>query len=163
MNKQRTFDKPNLTLKEKWGEIVFEANTPDSKLFDVILLWAIVASVFVIILSSVQTISPSVELVLVYIEWFFTVIFSIEYFVRIYLSRNPSKYIFSFWGIIDLLSTIPTYLTLILYGSKYLLIIRVLRLLRVFRIFRLSRYSQEASGLAKALRTSGNKITVFFS
>jgi voltage-gated potassium channel len=162
LKKQRTLDNPNLTRKEKWREIIFEANTPDSRLFDVILLWAILSSVVVIMLDSVQTISVPISKVLIYMEWFFTILFSIEYFLRIYLSRNASKYILSFWGIIDLISTIPTYLSLFFHGTKYLLIIRVLRLLRVFRIFRLSRFSKEASGLGKALRSSSNKIIVFF-
>ena len=162
MKKQRTLDKKHLTTREKWHEIIFEADTPDARLFDVILLWGIVISVFVIMLDSVQTISASVSQVLNYLEWFFTIVFSIEYFLRIYLSAKPRKYILSFWGIIDLLSTIPTYLSLIFTGTKYLLIIRVLRLLRVFRIFRLSRYSKEANSLAKALKASSNKITVFF-
>jgi voltage-gated potassium channel len=159
---QRTLDNPKLTRKEKWAEIIFEANTPDSKLFDVILLWAILASVLVIMLDSVQTISAPVSKVLIYLEWFFTILFSIEYFLRIYLSSKTTGYLFSFWGIIDLLSTIPTYLSLFFTGTKYLLIIRVLRLLRVFRIFRLSNYSKEAVGLGRALKKSSNKITVFF-
>lgn len=162
LRKQRTLDNPNLSRKEKWREIIFKSETPDSRLFDIILLWAIVASVFVIMLDSVQTISYPISRVLVHLEWFFTILFSIEYFLRIYLSKKPRKYIFSFWGIIDLISTIPTYLSLFLYGTKYLLIIRVLRLMRVFRIFRLSRFSKEAAGLGKALRKSSNKITVFF-
>lgn len=162
MKTQRTLDNPNLTRKEKWREIIFKADTPDSKLFDVILLWAIVISVVVTMLSSVQTISVPVSKVLFYIEWGFTILFSIEYFLRIYLSEKTTGYIFSFWGIIDLLSTIPTYLSLFFHGTKYLLIIRVLRLLRVFRIFRLSNYSREAAGLAKALKSSSNKISVFF-
>lgn len=162
MKVQRTLDNPRLTRKEKWAEIIFEANTPDSKLFDIILLWAILISVLVTMLSSVQTISASVVDILVYTEWGFTILFSIEYFLRIYLSNKPRNYIFSVWGIIDLLSTIPTYLTLFFHGTKYLLIIRVLRLLRVFRIFRLSNYSKEAAGLGKALKASSKKITVFF-
>jgi voltage-gated potassium channel len=162
LKKQRTLDKNHLTRREKWREIIFEADTPDARLFDVILLWGIVISVFVIMLDSVQTISAPVSRVLQYLEWFFTIVFSIEYFLRIYLSKKPRKYILSFWGIIDLLSTIPTYLSLFISGTKYLLIIRVLRLLRVFRIFRLSRYSKEANSLGKALKASSNKITVFF-
>ena len=114
MKNQRTLDNPKLTRKEKWAEIIFESDTPDSKLFDVVLLWAIVISVFVIMLDSVQTISAPVAEILIYLEWFFTILFSIEYFLRIYLSKKTSGYIFSFWGIIDLLSTIPTYLSLII-------------------------------------------------
>jgi voltage-gated potassium channel len=96
------------------------------------------------------------------IEWFFTIVFSIEYFLRIYLSEKPRNYIFSFWGIIDLLSTIPTYLSIFVAGPQYLLTIRTLRLLRVFRIMRITSYSKEARSLVKALRASGAKVTVFF-
>ncbi len=157
----RTLDKHHLSRKEKWREIIFEAETTDARLFDLILLWAIVVSVFVIMLSSVQTISVKTAEVLHVFEWFFTILFSIEYFLRIYLSSSAKKYVLSFWGIIDLISTIPTYLSLFITGSKYLLIIRVLRLLRVFRIMRLTRYSKEATSLGKALRASSAKITVF--
>lgn len=158
---QRTLDKKHLTTKEKWREIVFEAETPDARLFDVILLWAILLSVFIVMLSTVPDISLNTQKVVLYLEWGFTILFSIEYFVRILLSEKPSKYIFSFWGIIDLLSTIPTYLSIFVHGSQYLLVIRALRLLRVFRIMRLTSYSKEASGLAKAIRASSAKITVF--
>ena len=159
---QNTLDKTHLTTKEKWREIIFEAETKDARLFDVVLLWAIVISVFIVMLSSVQSLSDNYGDALKIGEWFFTIIFSIEYFLRIYLSTNPRKYIFSFWGIIDLLSTIPSYLSLIIPGPQYLLMIRTLRLLRVFRIMRLKSYGKEATELARAIRSSSAKITVFF-
>lgn len=162
MTKQRTLDKEHLTRKEKWREIIFEAETSDARLFDVVLLWAIVISVFVVMMSSVNNLHETTSTYLKYAEWFFTAVFSLEYFLRIYLSPKPRNYIFSFWGIIDLLSTIPTYLSLLIHGSQYLLIIRVLRLLRVFRIMRLTSYSQQATSLARAIRASSSKITVFF-
>ncbi len=162
MNKQRTLDKQHLTRKEKWREIIFDANTPDARLFDVLLLWFILISVFVVMLSSVPTVYDNYGKLLTTIEWVFTIVFSVEYFLRIYLSKKPSNYIFSFWGIIDLLSTIPTYLSILIAGPQYLLTIRTLRLLRVFRIMRLTSYSREARALGKALRASGAKVTVFF-
>lgn len=162
MKRQRTLDKKELTRKEKWREIIFEAETSDARLFDVILLWGILVSVFVVTLSSVPSISEHYHTFLVGMEWFFTIVFSIEYFLRIYLSKNPKQYIFSFWGIIDLISTLPTYLSIFVHGPQYLLTIRTLRLLRVFRILRITSYSNEARSLGKALRASGAKITVFF-
>jgi voltage-gated potassium channel len=162
VNKQRTLDKHYLSRKEKWREIIFDANTPDARLFDVVLLWFILVSVFVVMLSSVPTIPDTYSVWLKSIEWFFTIVFSIEYFLRIYLSEKPRNYIFSFWGIIDLLSTIPTYLSIFVAGPQYLLTIRTLRLLRVFRIMRITSYSKEARSLVKALRASGAKVTVFF-
>ncbi|MCB9261509.1 MAG: ion transporter [Flavobacteriales bacterium] len=158
----RTLDKKHLTRKEKWREIIFEADTSDARLFDVILLWVILFSVFIVMLSSVDSIQTHYGSILKIAEWFFTIVFSIEYFLRIYLSPNPRKYILSFWGIIDLLSTIPTYLSLFIFGPQYLLTIRTLRLLRVFRIMQLTSYSREANSLGKAIKASGAKITVFF-
>ncbi len=163
MKRLRTLDKSELSRKEKWREIIFEAETSDARRFDVLLLWAILVSVFVVILSSVSSLPIHYTKVLNIAEWFFTIVFSIEYFLRVYLSKKPKKYIFSFWGIIDLLSTIPTYLSIFIVGTKYLLIIRTLRLLRVFRILRLTSYSNEAKSLGRALKSSGAKVTVFFS
>lgn len=96
-----------------------------------------------------------------YVEIVFTVLFTIEYFVRIYISPKPLKYIFSFWGLIDFLSVIPTYLSLIFIGSHYLLVVRILRLLRVFRILRLVRFNKESAYLMSALKSSGYKIGIF--
>lgn len=159
----RTLDKAHLSRKEKWREIVFESDTRDARLFDVILLWAIVISVLTVMLSSVDHIAANYKSLLTAMEWGFTLLFTIEYITRIFLSVNKKSYIFSFWGIIDLVSTIPTYIGLLIHGPQYLLMIRSLRLLRVFRILRLSSYQGEAKSLTKALRASSAKITVFFA
>jgi voltage-gated potassium channel len=137
----RTLDKHHLSTKEKWHEIIFFAETKDARLFDIILLWAILISVFTVIISSVDSLSNKYATLFISLEWFFTIVFSIEYILRIYVSEKPRSYILSFWGIIDLLSIIPTYMSLFVEGTHYLLIIRSLRLLRVFRILRLTSFS----------------------
>ena len=147
--------------QQKLYAIIFEANTPSGKLFDVILLWSIALSVAAVILESVSSIQLQYGFLLRVIEWFFTIIFTIEYALRVACVSTPRKYIFSFFGIVDLLSIIPTYLTVILTHSHYLLVIRAVRLLRVFRVLKLSRYVSEADILTQALAASRRKITVF--
>jgi len=159
--KQRTFEKDHLTNKEKWREIIFESYTSDSRLFDIVLMWAILLSVLVIMLSSVEPIMEKSGDILIAIEWGFTIVFTIEYIARIVLVDQKRKYIFSFWGLIDLFSTIPTYLSLVVHGPQYLLIIRILRLLRIFRILRLTSFLKEARVLVSALKASSAKIVVF--
>lgn len=159
---QRTLDKDDLTLRQKWSEIIFESQTKDSKLFDVILLWAILFSVITIIASSVESIMDHYSRILISTEWFFTILFTIEYIARVILSPNRRKYVFSIWGIIDLLSTIPTYLSLFVHGPQYLLVLRIFRLMRIFRILRLNSFLKEARTLSAALRASSAKIIVFF-
>jgi len=149
--------------RERWYEIIFGAETREGKLFDVILLWAILFSICVVMLDSVHSVTEKNGELLKGLEWFFTIIFSIEYFLRIYVTEKPRKYILSAWGIIDLLSTIPTYLSLFIEGPQYLLMIRILRLLRIFRILSLKRYAREANSLGQSVRASGAKITVFFA
>ncbi|MCB9245838.1 MAG: ion transporter [Flavobacteriales bacterium] len=155
-------DKKDLSTREKWREIIFESHTPDSRLFDVILLYAILLSVAVIMLDSVEKIDLRYGHILSVIEWFFTIIFTIEYVARIALSEDKRKYILSGWGIIDLVSTIPSYLSLFVHGPQYLLTIRILRLLRIFRVLRLNSYLKEARILGTALKASSAKIIVFF-
>ena len=145
----------------KIHEIIFGADTPAGKLFDVVLLVAIVLSVFAVMLETVDSIGEKYEHILNVLEWGFTILFSIEYILRILSVRKPAKYIFSFMGIVDLLSTIPTYISLFVAGPQYLLVIRTIRLLRVFRILKLSRFLSEANVLSKALKASAIKITVF--
>ena len=149
------------SIKEQLHEIIFEADTPMGKLFDVVLLVAIVLSVLAVILETVANIRENYEELLNVLEWTFTVIFSLEYILRIWLVKKPWKYIFSFMGIVDLLSTIPTYISLFVAGPQYLLVIRTVRLLRVFRVLKLTRYLSEANVLKNALRQSAAKITVF--
>ncbi len=106
--------------------------------------------------------SSQLKRVLLIAEWFFTILFSIEYFVRIYISRKPHKYIFSFWGIIDFVAILPSYISLFFFGYQYLLIVRIVRMLRVFRVLRMVRFSSEAQTLLTALRASMYKIGIFF-
>ena len=156
---ERPEKKPS--LKELWYTIIFEAETPAGKRFDIILLVAILLSVMAVILESVSTISIDFGEELRIIEWVFTVIFTMEYLARLYVIKNKIKYAISFFGIVDLMSIIPTYLSLILAGTQTLLVIRSLRLLRVFRIMKLVRYLEEAGNLSNALKASKAKILVF--
>lgn len=141
--------------------IIFGADTPAGKLFDVILLWAILLSVFIVMLESVNDIKVNYGKELFFLEWFFTILFSIEYISRVYTSPKPLKYVFSFFGIIDLLSILPTFLGIIFTGAHSLVVIRSVRLLRVFRVLKMVRYLGEASTLLEAMKASRTKITIF--
>ncbi len=154
-------EKPFGAVRRRLFEIIFEDDTQAGKGFDVLLLIAIVLSVLAVLLESVATLRESYGGLLYAVEWFFTILFSIEYLLRLFSVRHPHRYAFSFFGVIDLLATIPTYLSLFLVGAQSLLVIRVFRLLRVFRVFKLTRYLSEASVLLIALRASRQKITVF--
>ncbi len=147
--------------KVKMHEVIFEADTPSGKFFDVLLLWAILISVLAVMLETVESISQNHGTLLVILEWAFTILFSIEYVLRLISVGKPMKYALSFMGIVDLLSILPTYLSFFLVGSQYLLVIRTIRLLRVFRILKLTRYVSEAQALKSALKASAVKITVF--
>lgn len=155
------------TTKHSWRaklhEIIYEADTPVGKLFDVILLIAILASIVLVMLESVESIDNKYHGLLDISEWIITILFSIEYIARIVVVKKPIKYITSFYGIIDLLSTIPKYLSLLLVGSHSLVAFRALRLLRVFRILKLTRYIGESTNFVRALKTSRAKIAVFLS
>jgi voltage-gated potassium channel len=141
--------------------VIFEADTPAGKLFDVLLLIFIGCSVLVVLLDSVGSIHGDYGDALLLAEWIFTILFTLEYLLRIYSSHRPSRYVKSFYGIIDLLAILPTYLSLILAGSQFLLVIRILRLLRLFRVFKLVHYVSASRVLAIALRNSRHKIVVF--
>ncbi len=147
--------------RDRIHEIIFEADTKEGKAFDVALLIAIILSVIGVILSSVDSISLKYGRLLSWFEWFFTILFTIEYFLRIYSIRKPFKYIFSFLGIVDFLSIIPTYLVFVYPPMRVLVDIRILRLIRIFRIFKLSRYLRGANIMQIALRSSQPKIIVF--
>ncbi len=147
--------------RHRLHEIIFEADTPAGKTFDVILIWCIVFSVTAVILESVTDIRNAYGTILYTVEWFFTLLFTIEYVLRIISVTKPTKYIKSFFGIVDLLAVIPTYVSIFIPGSQYLLSIRILRLLRVFRVFKLSTYLSEAQIIMDALRASRRKIFVF--
>jgi voltage-gated potassium channel len=142
-------------------EIIFESDTSKGKVYDIVLLVCILASVVVVALESVPTLPEPYNTWLIGLEWFFTIIFSLDYALRIWVVTNKRKYIFSFFGIIDLLSILPSYLGLFLVGAQSLMVIRSIRLLRIFRIFKLSRYVGEGQNLAQALKSSRHKIIVF--
>lgn len=150
-----------LTTKERLYHIIFESDTAAGKAFDVALLIAILLSVLTVMLESVRSIVSDYGTSIRTLEWVFTVMFTIEYFLRIYCARNRIGYIRSFYGIVDLISIIPTYLSLVVVGTQYVLMIRILRLLRVFRVLKLYHFLGEAEVLGKALRQSAAKITVF--
>ncbi len=150
-----------LTWREKIHEVIFEAETPLGRGFDVLLLVAIILSLAVVMLDSVESIHNTHGTFLVVVEWVFTVLFSVEYLLRIISVRRPLGYVFSLFGFVDLLSILPTYLTLIGTGSASFSVVRVLRLLRVFRVLKLAHFLGEARVLQLALRDSRNKITVF--
>lgn len=156
-----TFAKKNLSRTEKLSEIIFGHNTVEGKAFDVILLWAILLSILAVILESVSDIRMKYGSILTALEWIFTILFTIEYILRIIISKKPLKYIFSFYGIIDLLSTIPTYLAFLFVGPQYLATIRIFRLLRVFRVLKLTRYMGESRSLGQAIIASRTKIIIF--
>ena len=147
--------------KTKLHTIIYEADTPMGKLFDVVLLILILVSVIFVMLESVKGFPEKVYDILYYGEWVITIFFTFEYIARVITIKKPSQYIFSFYGIIDFLSTIPLYLSFILVGSNVLLTVRALRLLRVFRILKVTRYLGEANKLSKALNDSKAKILVF--
>lgn len=161
MKKQISSQDQKRDFRNKLYEIIFEADTAAGKWFDIVLLWAILLSVLVVFLESISELRTSYGDIFYYLEWFFTILFSVEYILRIVSTRNPFGYIFSFYGIIDVLAILPTYLSLVIAGSQYFLVIRILRLLRVFRILKLTHMIRQAAILKKALIASRGKIAVF--
>ena len=151
------------SLRSTLYEIIFESDTQAGKMFDIVLLYAIAFSVLAVMLESVQAIRQSTGNLLIFFEWLFTIFFTLEYVVRLYCSPKPFRYVFSFFGLIDLLSILPSYLSFYMLGTNSLLVIRGFRLLRIFRILKLGRYTGEAQVLLNALRASRPKITVFLS
>lgn len=142
-------------------EIIFEADTPEGRLFDLVLLLAIGASVLVVMLESVAEVRARVGPTLRALEWGFTVLFTIEYGLRLATVREPLRYARSLFGIIDLLAVLPTYVSLVLPGAQTFLVLRLLRLLRIFRVLKLAEYLRESRVLGQALRASRRKIFVF--
>ena len=149
--------------KEKVHEVIYEADTPAGKLFDVILLLVILLSILLVMLESIESIGTKYAYILNVAEWVITILFSIEYIARIISVEKPKTYVFSFYGIIDLLSTIPKYISLFVLGTHSLVALRALRLLRVFRILKLTRFIGESANFGKALKRSRAKIAVFIS
>lgn len=157
-----SFDnRPDSGWRRKLYTVIFDADTFAGKLFDVVLIAAISISVIVVMFDSMVEIRSEHGDLLRFAEWFFTILFSLEYLVRIICVKSPRKYIFSFYGVIDVLAVLPTYLSLFLPGTQYLLTIRVLRILRIFRVLKLVKYLDEANYLTQALAASRRKISVF--
>lgn len=141
--------------------IIFGTDTPAGKVFDLALLGVIVLSIVAVMLDSVERFHARFGSLLYGLEWVFTGLFTVEYGVRLITVRRPLRYVFSFFGLVDLLAVLPTYLGLLLTGAESLLVLRSLRLLRVFRVLKLGRYLSEANVLLNAVRSSGPKIVVF--
>lgn len=159
----------NVPAKEKglrkWQmqlhEVIYESETKAGKTFDIILLFCIFASIMVVMLDSVQALKAKYGQIFYALEWFFTVLFTIEYILRLICIKRPRKYVFSVLGVIDLLAIIPSYLSIIVSGAQSLLVLRALRLLRIFRIFRLVHFLSEMQFLSHAIKNSLRKISIF--
>lgn len=147
--------------RQKLHEVIFEAETPLGKLFDLLLIIAILASIIIVMLESVLTLNLKYGKLFYRLEWIFTILFTFEYFARIASLKKPIHYIKSFYGVIDLLSILPTFLSLFFSGTQALMVLRVMRLLRIFRILKLVRFLSEANKLFYALKASMPKIIVF--
>ena len=147
--------------KERLYHIIFEANTKAGKAFDVIVIILIAISILTVILESVQSIQQNYGLIFKYLEWIITIAFTFEYIVRLLVVRHPLKFVFSFFGIIDFLSFLPSYIGLFIAGTHGLMVIRALRLLRIFRVLKLNRYINESNLLIRAMKASRYKISIF--
>jgi len=149
--------------REKIFEIIFEADTSVGKWFDILLIIAIIASVLIVMLESVESVNDRFGQLFRVLEWLFTIFFTLEYILRLYVVHRPWKYALSFFGIVDLLAILPSYLSFFFVGSQSLMVIRAIRLLRVFRIFKLVNYSKDAQQITSALKSSRRKIFVFLT
>jgi len=149
------------TFRERLGHTIFEADTRAGKVFDVTLLVAIVASIALVMFESVASYREAYGALLRGLEWLFTVLFTVEYALRIYTAYDRPKYVKSFYGLVDLVAILPTYLSLFFVGAQYFLVVRALRLLRVFRVLKLVHFIGEATVLKRALVASRGKIIVF--
>ena len=148
-------------MRQRLHEIIFEADTWEGKLFDVFLIGCILLSVIVVALESLARVRAQFGGLLHWVEWGVTLLFTVEYGLRIYSVRKPFHYITSFFGLVDLLAILPTYLSLIFPGTHFLAVVRVLRVLRIFRVLKLVQYLSEARYLVRALKQSRRKIIVF--
>ncbi len=147
--------------KKNLYRVIFESNTPAGKSFDIALIITIILSIIVVMLDSVSYYNTLYGNIFYILEWIFTILFTTEYILRIVSVKNPIKYITSFYGIIDLLSIIPTFISISIPGTQYLMLIRTLRLLRLFRILKMVKYIEGSSIILRALRVSAPKIIVF--
>ena len=149
------------SLRERVWRVIFLSDTRFAQVFDIVLLILIGASVCVVMLESVASIREGHWELFWYLEWFFTLVFTAEYFLRLAVARSRRKYVFSFFGVVDLLSILPTYLALFFAGTQYLMVIRILRLLRMFRVLKMAHHFGQANVLMRGLRSSWPKISVF--
>src|SRR3712207_226006 len=154
---------PSAGVRARMHEVIFEADTPAGRAFDFALICLILLSVATVMLESIRDVRERYGELLYALEWLVTLLFTIEYVLRLMSLRRPLRYARSFFGVIDLLAIIPTYLSFFVPGSQYMLVIRILRLLRIFRLLKLSEYVSEADTLRQALRASRRKISVFIS
>ncbi|RLD53470.1 MAG: ion transporter [Bacteroidetes bacterium] len=152
-----------MSRKTVLHDIIFGTDTKAGRLFDIILMIAIILSIIVVMLDSVSWIHLEYGYALLVAEWVFTILFTVEYVLRISTTFSKLKYVTSFYGIIDLLAILPTYISIFLIGYQYLIIIRVLRLLRIFRILKLYRFIGASSHLVASMKASRHKIAVFLS
>lgn len=156
-------ERPATRRRARLHEVIFESDTRAGRYFDFTLIWLILLSVATVVLESVREVREQYGALLHALEWVFTLLFTVEYGLRLLSVRRPLRYATSFFGVVDLLAIVPTYLSIFVPGSHYLLVIRILRLLRVFRLLKLSEYVTEADILRRALRASSRKISVFIS
>jgi voltage-gated potassium channel len=154
-------NKPARNWREVLFEVIFEADTPAGKWFDIVLILCIALSVIAVMLDSVGSVRAKYAGLLLTVEWFFTILFTVEYIFRLLCVRAPIRYAVSFFGIVDLLAILPTYMSLLIFSSRYLAVVRVLRVLRIFRVLKLGHHTKEATLLKKALLASRRKIIVF--
>ena len=157
------FGKPESGWRRSLHEIVFESDTPAGKLFDIVLIVVILSSVAAVLLDSVASVAQHRKQLLDALEWIFTGLFTLEYVARLSCVRHPVKYARSFFGVVDLIAVVPTYLAVFFPDAALLIDVRILRLLRVFRIFKLTEYLAEFRLLGEAMAASMRKITVFLS
>jgi voltage-gated potassium channel len=158
---KRNYQAGDSNLRKKLYLIIFGVDTPAGKMFDVVLIISIILSVIAVMLDSVAHINEAYGNFFYAVEWFFTVLFTVEYVLRLYCIGKPARYARSFLGIVDIMAILPTYISMFFPGTQYLIAIRILRILRVFRVLKLVEYSQEAQTLVQALRASKRKIIVF--
>lgn len=142
-------------------EIIFEADTPAGRTFDLLLILTILLSTLAVMLESMQVVRQNWSQEIRIAEWLFTILFTIEYILRLMTVKRPLRYATSFFGVVDLMAVLPTYISLVLPGAQYLLVLRFLRILRVFRVLKLALYLKEGEIILRALRASQRKITVF--
>jgi voltage-gated potassium channel len=154
-------ERPEAEWRNRLHEIVFESETLGGRIFDMLVIWLILLSLLAVVLESVREVRDDHGSMLYVFEWVFTILFTIEYILRLMAVRKPLLYGLSFFGLVDLLAILPTYISLFVPGTQYLLSIRILRLLRIFRILKLSEYISEGKVITTALVASRRKITVF--